>query len=162
MNSNDIRYYDVQRHWTKKLVPHLANPELNRILVEDFNKYTFGRWNQPFTLGKFPDEFETCDWRFDHRGPTPRFWRYVKHAACHWLVNFNLKLAELAEPKRPWRIITSVKHSSVWDGKNTLFDMNFLALGVPAQKAFSLAFDEMLQVGEPLDIDFASHFSDNS
>ena len=40
----------------------------------------------------------------------------MKHAACHWLVNFALELAQLVEPDRKWRIITSDKHSTVWDG----------------------------------------------
>jgi hypothetical protein len=30
-----------------------------------------------------PHEFENCDWWHSHRGPMPRFWRYVKHGACH-------------------------------------------------------------------------------
>jgi hypothetical protein len=30
----------------------------------------------------------------------PRFWQYVKHGACHWLVNFGLRLAMLAAPAR--------------------------------------------------------------
>jgi hypothetical protein len=59
---------------------------------------------------------------------------YVKHAACHWLVNFALELAQHVEPNRAWRIITSQEHSTVWDGKDTLFDFNFLALGVTAAR----------------------------
>jgi hypothetical protein len=30
-------------NWTKRVKPHLADVELNRVFVEDFNKYTFGR-----------------------------------------------------------------------------------------------------------------------
>ena len=63
----------------------------------------------------------------------------MKHAACHWLVNFNLALAMLVEPKRQWRILSHPRHSTTWDGKNTLFDFNFLALGVPASEAFQMA-----------------------
>jgi hypothetical protein len=48
----------------------------------------------------------------------------VKHAACHWLVNFALRLAILAEPARPWQIVSSQAHSTVWDGQSTLFDCN--------------------------------------
>ena len=42
------------------------------------------------------------------------------------LVNFNLILAQLAEPKKEWRIVTSQLHSTVWDGELTLFDLNGL------------------------------------
>lgn len=134
-----MRYYDLKRHWTRRIEPHLADAKLNDVLVRDFNLFTYGRWRQPFAYGQFPREFESCDWCWDHRGPEPRFWRYVKHPACHWLVNFNLRLAQLVEPGREWRILTSDKHSTVWDGDRTLFDLNFLALGVPPDECFRLA-----------------------
>ncbi len=124
-----MRYYDLQRHWTRRIATHLDDGKLNSVLVRDFNKFTFGRWRQPFTHGQFPREFESCDWWCGHHGPEPRFWLYVKHSACHWLVNFNLRLAQLVEPDRAWRIMTSDEHSTVWDGDQTLFDFNFLALG---------------------------------
>jgi len=78
-----------------------------------------------------PQSFESCDLLDSHRGPQPRFWQYVKHAACHWIVNFALRLATLAEPRRCWRIISSDFHSTVWDGAETLFDFNYQALGEP-------------------------------
>jgi hypothetical protein len=57
-------------------------------------------------------------------------------------VNFNLKLATLAEPEQSWRIVRSVKHSTVWDGAETLFEFSFLAFGVLAQECFDLAFQD--------------------
>ena len=86
-----------------------------------------------------PHEFESCDWWCDHRGRMPEFWNYVKHSACHWLVNLNRELAIRAEPKRAWRIVTSQDHSTTWDGDQMLFDMNFLALGVDPDEAWRLA-----------------------
>jgi hypothetical protein len=157
-----MRYYDIKRHWTKRIESHLADERLNAILVRDFNKFTTGRWGQPFKRGMFPRDFETCMWDVWHRGPEPRFWRYVKHAACHWLVNFNLRLARLAVPRRQWRIVTSQKHSTVWDGGRTLFDMNFLALGVPSDEAFELADrGRRLPPGKELRVYPAAHFSED-
>jgi hypothetical protein len=158
---SNIRYYDPVRNW-HKIKPHLENPELNDILVTEFNKYTFGRWGMTFTHGKFPYEYESSDWRLGsgHRGRTPTFWRYVKHGACHWLVIFNLKLAQLVEPKRAWRIITSEKHSTVWDGADTLFDFNFLALKVPPEEAFELAFDDGTEL-MPIEL-LETHFVTNT
>jgi hypothetical protein len=147
------------------MVPHLGDPELNRIFVQEFNKYTWGRWRKKFTAGHFPDEFESCDWRFDRakRGPMPRYWRYVKHAACHWIVNFALKLAMLAEPGKPWRIITSDEHSTVWDGGDTLFDFNFLALGISADECFKNAIagknNKMMPVGKYLKVYYPAHYN---
>jgi hypothetical protein len=96
-----MRYDDLQRHWTRRIEPHLDDSSLNAILVRDFHKFTFGRWRKRFTPGQYPRQFESCNWDWGHKGPEPRYWRYVKHAACHWLVNFNLRLAQLAEPARP-------------------------------------------------------------
>ena len=64
------------------------------------------------------------------------FWKYTASYACHWLVNFSLRLATLVEPERAWRIVTSSKHSTIWDGANTIFEFNFQAFGIDATKAF--------------------------
>jgi hypothetical protein len=37
-----MRYYDLKKHWTKRIVPQLVIEELDDILVRDFNK--FARW----------------------------------------------------------------------------------------------------------------------
>src|ERR1700752_3272445 len=153
------QYYDLQRHWTRKIVPHLNDESLNRILVRDFNKFTFGRWEKPFLPGNFPEDFESWDWRWSHgrRGPCPRFWAYVKHSACHWIANFALQLAQLAEPGEKWRIVTSQKHSTVWDGQKTLFDFNLLALGVPVDEAWELAAESKGSRVLPIGIQMSVH-----
>jgi hypothetical protein len=155
-----MRYYDVQKNWSRKIKPHLANETVQAILVKDFNRFTYGRWRKPFLPGMTPHEFESCDWWLDHRGRMPEYWNYVKHAACHHLVNFNRRLAELSEPKRDWRIVTSQAHSTVWDGAETLFDMQFLALGVDPDEAWALARDNgrVLPVGKNLVVHFAEHW----
>lgn len=145
-----MRYYDVNRHWTRRIEPHLADEKLNFILVSDFGMYTYGRWRKRFKAGQVPRDYESCDWSVDHRGKEPRYWRYVKHSACHWLVNFNLRLAQLAAPGRPWRILTSDEHSTVWDGKDTLFDLGYLAFGIPAEECFALANGRELKPGREL------------
>jgi hypothetical protein len=154
-----IRYYDLQRHWTKRIMPHLADKKLGDILVKDFNKFTYGRWRKEFHSGDLPRKFESCDWGWDHRGPEPRFWAYVKHAACHWLVNFNLRLATLAEPTRRWRILTSDDHSTVWDGRRTLFEFNYLAFGVSPKECFELANETELPIGKRLRVYYAEHYT---
>lgn len=44
--------------------------------------------------------------------------------------------------------MTSEKHSTVWDGKETLFDFNFLALGVPPDECFAMANERHLAPGK--------------
>jgi hypothetical protein len=45
--------------------------------------------------------------------------------------------------------VTAQKHSTVWDGAETLFDINFLALGVDPDEAWRLASKDgrVLKVG---------------
>src|SRR5262249_57676052 len=113
-----------------------AHREVQALLVRDLNRYTWGWWREKFEPGMKPAQFESCDWQFEHRGKRPAFWAYTKHAACHWLVNFTLRLAQLIEPNRQWRIITSQKHSTVWDGTSLLFDFNFQALVISPPQFF--------------------------
>jgi hypothetical protein len=133
-----LRYYDVKRHWSRRIAPHLGDRELNAILARDLNKYMLGRTGRPAPEGAVPADLDPFDWRGDRRGRRPHFWRYVMGGACHWLVNFNLRLAMLAEPGYPWRIRTSPKHSTVWDGDRTIFEMNGPAFGVSVQESFEM------------------------
>ena len=155
-----MRYFDPIRNWNRIAV-HL--PAAEPVLVRDFNRYTWGRWRQKFLPGKVPHTFESCDWWCEHRGPIPRYWNYVKHAACHWLVNHNLALARGVMPKRAWHILTSEKHSTVYDGHDLLFDLNFCALGVPPEDAYRAALDdgrgEILKPGEQLKVYLAEHWT---
>ncbi len=87
-----------------------------------------------------------------------KVWKYTKHAACHWLVNFNLKLATLSEPKHTWRILTSPLHSTVWNGEDILFEFNFKAFGVKADECFELANQTELLPGEYHKTYVTTHF----
>jgi len=133
-----------------------------RALVRDFNKFTYGRWKKEFKEGMVPFEFESCDWWLEHKGRKPAFWQYVKHSACHWLVNFNLELAQLVMPEEQWRIVTSDKHSTVWNGSNLLFDFNFLALGISAEECFELANSggKVLKSGKHRRCSFLEYYMD--
>jgi hypothetical protein len=152
-----LQYYDLKENWPK-VKPHLANKALTTMLVRDFNKFTYGRWRERFEHGRFPAEFESSDWQCFHRGRRPAFWKYTCSGACHWLVNFALRLAMLVEPRKPWRIITSPRHSTVWDGANTVFEFNFQAFGIEAAECLSLARKEHLRPGEYIRTYRALHY----
>jgi hypothetical protein len=137
-----MRYYDLQKNWTKKIEPHLVNKQLNKILVRDLNKLSSSRWGKSFVYGQYPWEYGGREWKIGHNGPAPRYWSYTQFGSCHWLVNFNLKLATLVEPQQGWRIVKSAEHSTVWDGAETLFEFNFLAFGIPPHECFDLASDD--------------------
>jgi hypothetical protein len=93
---------------------------------------------------RLPKDYDSCDWRWEtgRPGRTPAYWDYVCHAACHWTCNLHLWVALEVEPETPWRIVTSQAHSTVWDGDQTLWDGNFLALGIPADEAWKLASEQ--------------------
>jgi hypothetical protein len=65
----------------------------------------------------------------------------------------------LAQPKKSWRIITSEKHSTVWDGDQTLFDFNFQAFGIDPNECFDRAFEKELKPGKYLRVYYAEHYS---
>ena len=152
-----MRYYDIKRNW-RKVEPLLDAVAVQRVLVRDFNKFTYGKWRKSFTCGRKPFEFESCDWHLFHRGRRPAYWAYVKHGACHWLCNFWLVTAEHVLPDRPWRIVTSDRHSTVWDGAETLFDFNFQAFGIDPDECFVMANDKELPVGKHRKTYVAQHW----
>jgi hypothetical protein len=160
MIGRQFKYYDLKKKWPK-VKRHLNDKTLNDILVMDFNKYTFGRWGDKFTSGQYPTDFESCDWQLSHRGRRPAYWKYTKHAACHWLVNFTLRLAMLVEPDQEWRIITSQRHSTVWNGDDMLFDFNFQALGIAPNECFQSATLKRreLKPGKYFRVYFAAHYT---
>lgn len=133
-----LSYYDPVKNW-QKLKQHVEAPDLRAVLNRDFDRFTRGSWHKRFPAeGRYyPNDWESCDWQCDRRGRPPAYWRYVKHAACHWLVNYNLGLAQRVS-NRPWRIIRSDRHSTVWDGDRTLFDLNFHALQVSVKETWQL------------------------
>ena len=153
-----IRYYPFTRNW-HRIRPHIWDRDCRAGCERDFHKITFGRWRKRCGYGHLPCEFESCAWADERRGRPAAYWQFVKHSACQWLVNAHLKLAELSEPKRAWRILTSDAHSTVWDGASTLFDMNFAALRVPPHEAFALAYDRELEPGQQVKVYLAAHYS---
>jgi len=79
-------------------------------------------------------------------------------------VNFALRLACLAEPKRSWRIVTSDKHSTVWDGQRALFDFNYQAMGITAQDCWNAAAvgGYALTPGTYMKVHYAQHWSNKA
>jgi hypothetical protein len=57
-------------------------------------------------------------------------------------------------PTREWRIITSVGNYTVWDGRDTLFEFNWQAYGVPPEVCFRSAHDKVLSLGEFMETGF--------
>jgi hypothetical protein len=126
-----VRFFKIDGlSWKNRCEQHLDDLELQRVLHRDFGLFVIGRYGTIKRPDQFPGHFETWDARTRRRPP---YWLYVKDLACHYLVNFNLRLAMLTAPEHPWRIITSNLHSTVWDGGDMLFDLNSFAGQRPDQ-----------------------------
>jgi hypothetical protein len=63
------------------------------------------------------------------------------------------------EPARPWRIVTSQKHSTVWDGDRLLSDFNFQAMKLAPQTCFELANKRVLKPGKFIPVYMAAHWT---
>lgn len=154
-------YYPIQQKW-RRLGPLYRSidaaliwyVEMESFLRNKAEQHGFPYRPKQYTDALAPAAYDGCDWRIcrSRPGPAPAFWEYVCHSACHWTCSLHLWVASEVAPDRPWRIVTSQKHSTVWDGHKTLWDGNFLALGVPAAKAWELAAKQPnsceLEVGE--------------
>src|SRR5207253_392237 len=92
---------------------HLWRPSLFEYMYQRSCKYKY-RFRPPTRESHhLPADYDSCDWRFRHRGRKPAFWDYVCHSACHWLVDMNFYVAVRGFPDLPWRILSSEKHSTV-------------------------------------------------
>ncbi len=149
-----VEYFPIQKHW-RKLKPIFESREARSIWWPNMLEYLEQRAHQngynhrltPEYRARLhlPRDFDSCDWRYnceDRKGRQPRFWDYACHSACHWIVDLCLYVASTAYPDVPWRIVSSSKHSTVWNGDTNnpvLFDVNFLAIGVTPKEALKLA-----------------------
>jgi len=133
LSPGGMHYYLNNTTWAKRCVPHLDDPELRRILHREFGLFVISHYGV-LKGHRMPGDFET--WANKARPP---WWKYVKDLACHYLVNVNLRLAMLAQPDRPWRIVTSGLHSTVWDGDKSIFDLNYSGGTTPADQTLLLA-----------------------
>jgi len=182
INPNRVKYFPIQQYWrslkpifeseaaTGIWVMNMADFEEQRS-VERGYKNMFPK-NRCRLILNSPSEYDSCDWRFNRgkRGRAPAYFNYACHSACHWVADLALFVASKHSPHIQWRIITSQKHSTVWNGCKTrpvLFDINFSAIGISPSEAWILATKdgEVLEPGCVLresvyDDDFQNWFYD--
>jgi hypothetical protein len=147
-----MRYYDFNENWSK-LEPFVNHPNVREAIESNYNMYLLSGYGVPLgdmTLEqvyefKLRTEYgdnwksESVDVREGERQP---WWILSCPHSCHWSVNVGLELAKLAEPDRPWRILNGKKHSTVWDGKETLFDLFYAISGVDPDECYTSATTE--------------------
>lgn len=157
IKTSRLTYFPIQKHW-RKLGPIFRSKEAKAVWEPNMIEFDEQRANdrgckssRKSKWERLPMHYDSCDWRFcadGQRGPRPRYWDYVCHRACHWLVDLCLYVAMTAYPKVSWRIVSYDRdgngnsHSTVWNGdceNPVLFDANFMALGVRAKDAWKTA-----------------------
>ena len=141
-----MEYYPIQKNW-RKAKDIYSSPEAkaiwypDMILFKEMKAEETGvkQWYPTDSPELTPSDFESCYWRYGRKGRQPAFWKYVCHAACHHLVGLGLYAATIVEPNQNWRVIGNEYHSTVWDGEDTLWDLNYTALGIDPDEAFKIA-----------------------
>ena len=147
-----MKFYNIQRNW-KKLRPYFEQSETRELAHCEMEAYSMARAEdygyqykpRELTPAWKPSDYVSCDWRCDtgRRGPDPAFWDWVCHSACHWVNNVGMLVAVKALPKYDWQVVSSNLHTTVVDFKReTLFDLNFLALGISPEKTIELALNQ--------------------
>ena len=146
-----MKYFQIEHHWNelRSIYESDQATEIWYDKMQDFGKQKdedYGIKNCRTEILRpelTPRDYDSVNWRYhlEDGKKEPEFWKYVCHGACHWLINLNLFVAQQYDRTKGWRIVSGKKHSTVWDGKDTLFDANFLALRVSADKAYELADD---------------------
>ena len=164
MTPTNIHYYDIQKNW-RKLKPWFDEGYIIETAHKEMEDYSEGKaetYGFPYRPKKLTkdwkvSDYDGCDWRFSdpglgRPGRKPKYWDWVCHGACHWVNNVGMLVASFALPKYDWRIVQSDLHTTVWDGKDTLFDLNFLALGVSPEDAWELAAEQPDSIIQPINL----------
>ena len=154
-------YFPIQKNW-RRLKPIFERPDILQICHADMESYAAQRAEdndyefrpRPFSLDCRPEDYDSCDWRFNRGkpGPEPGFFAWACHSACHWVATTNLLVISELEPDRPWQIATSDKHSTVVDlERKLIFDTNWAAMRIAPDVCWREAVEhhtsELLPVG---------------
>lgn len=135
-------YYSAKLHW-RKLKPVFELPEIRAIAHLQMERYQevrereFGRaWPKRKRL--LPADYDSCDWRLDHRGRRPAFWDWVCYGACHWMAPIYLLVIRRARPGENWSLLSSPNHATVYY-RDLIFDPQYEALGLTPDEAWKMA-----------------------
>lgn len=131
-----MKFYNVQKNWSK-IKPIIETEECKNIWYHDLeissltkaDQFGFDYHQRDYDEVEYPMDYDSCDWRYDSgRGRKPNYYKYVVHGRCHWVVNMNLYTAMKLIPHKEWRIVSGDIHSTVWNGEDMVFDINYFIL----------------------------------
>lgn len=157
-----FRYYPINHHWEKKIKPVFESEKVQALMSFEFKVYLYivreytntirdsrglERVDWTYSDNCKPRDWDLNDWRSDRQTRTTAFDEYVCSHASNWIANTLLYTAKTALPDVDWCIVESKTHTTVWDGKYTFFDMNYLAMGYSPRDCFECIFwsDEFKQ-----------------
>ncbi len=138
-------YYPIQQRW-RRLRPLFERPFVLELMHSEMECYAevnaedFGQKHRPrpFSAELRPADYDGLDWRWEgRRGPQPGYWAWACAGACHWVASHNLIVIMDHEPRRPWQIASSNKHTTVVDmGRQLIFDPGYQAMGIAADECW--------------------------
>lgn len=134
-----------RKHWRriKPVLQEQTTRELWHSELEDFRRQKleqngFPYWPRTLNAKLTPSDYGPLQLG-SRRGRWPEYHKHCTYGACHWTCNLWLYVGTKAFPEHQWRIMTSGKHSTVWNGRSLLFDPTFQALGIPPGECWELA-----------------------
>lgn len=165
-NYNDIKfenttYVDITKKWSKlkSLFQSKEARDIWEPCLREFTQIECKKRGKEYPVAFYEGEnarpcWHDGDWRCGTSRP-PEWWNYACGKACHWVADLALFVAQAGLKREQWRIVTSQKHSTVWNGdceNPVVFDLNFSALGIPPSEAllFAARRGRELKVGEYL------------
>ena len=153
----DLTYFNVSKYWDK-LNPIYETDEIKEIALYKLNAYLKvkakddGYTFKPLTEFVYPCDYNSDFWICDGRKRRLKYFNWVLHRACHWMAPINLEVIVKALPDREWRLVYSDFHSTVFDGKRTVYDLNYKAWGVPiTELRDGINNDPSLCIDQPYD-----------
>lgn len=167
---DEFKYVDLRVH-ARRLNRILNKPEIRDLyhytssayamirrfkLIEDSDYETwYEKWS-PKPEGELllPSDVDSCDWRWNAPpGRPPKYWDFVCHGSCHWMVEANLQVAKRLLPEYNWIILSGELHSTVVAPEAKLiFDMQYSALQVSERTGLEMIFGESLDDFSDIDV----------
>jgi hypothetical protein len=135
-----MRHLNYSKYWPN--ARHLLNDKtyLDNAYIDTMS-YIYDheyKRNWPRDDRLLPGDWEGTGYLHETR-KRAEYWRFALLNACHFLTNNYLYLAQTFDPNRDWRIICNTRHSTIWDGADTIFDLQYGKINYSADQCYKTA-----------------------
>ena len=151
----NVGYLNIEKYWDI-LNPIYESPLIKEIALHEMNcarenKCKYYNFNvSPFEKFAYPIEFNIQLDKKVSTNPKHPYGKWTCCQMCHWIAVINMSVALIAFPEIEWRIINSTNHSTVWDGKDIVFDTNMLYFGYSSDFLIDYINSDDTRVEQPV------------